>query len=88
MVFSLKFHYYEIEYVMGVILDHRMKWRLHVEVLRDKAHGSIAALSLLLRSNLPSRTKLRRHIKSLAQPEKKIAASWGKGPRCGIFSSM
>ena len=59
----LKLHGEDIEYVprcpyLGVILDRRMNWKPHVEVLRGKAHGSLTALSPLLRSSLPSRTKL------------------------------
>ena len=60
---ALKLHGEDIEYVprcpyLGVILDRRMNWKPHVEVLRGKAHGSLTALSPLLRSSLPSRTKL------------------------------
>ena len=60
---ALKLHGDEIKYVprysyLGAILEHRMNWKPHVEILRDKGHGSLAALSSLQRSSLPSRAKL------------------------------
>jgi hypothetical protein len=59
----LELHEEDIEYVpscpyLGVILDRRMNWKPHVEVPRGKAHGSLTALSQLLRSSLSSRDKL------------------------------
>ena len=40
----------DIEYVprylfLGVILDQRMNWKPHFEVLRDKVHGSLTDVS-------------------------------------------
>ena len=59
---SLKLHGDQIEYVpryfyLGIILNHRMNWKPHVEVLTGRAHRPITALSPLLRSSLFSRAK-------------------------------
>ena len=43
---------------LGVILDHRMNRKPHVEELRGKAHRSVAGMLTLLTSSLSSREKI------------------------------
>ena len=58
-----------------------MNWKSHVEVLRGKAHGSLTALSPLLRSSLSSRAKLLIY-KTYIRPTMTYAApAWGFIPK-------
>ena len=61
---ALKLHGDEIEYVprslcLGVILDHRMNWKPHVDVFRGDSHGTVTVLTLLLRSSLLYKSYIR-----------------------------
>jgi Reverse transcriptase (RNA-dependent DNA polymerase). len=63
----LKLHGEDIDYVprhpyLGVILDRGMNSKPHVEELRGKAHGSLTALSPVVRPSLSSRAKFVKNL--------------------------
>ena len=66
---------------LGVVLDHKLNWTSHCEVLRDKALRTLTAMNPVMRSSLSMRSKLLLY-KSYIRPVMTYAApAWASIPK-------